>query len=984
MSKNYDCELCGKHFDQKCDYDKHKAKKSPCVTMEKMEEIIKNKNSSSDNKSGLTNLFKSCLDDLRDGQDILTGDKALRNLAYLLDLKLLEPQIGKEINFDDFDYNFDDMEDNVIEHNKKRLLHCVKFSNLAKENEGNIPNLMNNLWKYILSQHPKTKNIFVKEKNFDMTHQSTYKKLIKKLNEFDFTKIGNDVLGDAYGVVVAENMRGETLGQFFTPHKVTKMMVNLVDPKIKKDGKIETVFDPAMGTGGFLISSIKHIIEQANLQKIKLDWNYISNGAISGREADQDTYQLAISNMLISSGHMFNNLEKGDSIRNPIVKKYDVILANPPFGIKGLKYDEIENKLRDEYLPVKTDSAVPLFLQAIIYMLNINGRCAVVLPDGQELFSKNSALVSIREFLMKTCDLKEVISMPAGIFTNTSIKTCVFFFVKKKEGKDVLDVVVKKSKREYKFTKLHQTNKVKFYDYNPEKNEKFFVSEVDIKDLSENKYSLNYKDYIKDEKEEKEENDNYEYENLEDVCDINFGTRIVKSNNEEGEYPVYGSGRDTFTTKSYNREGYNILIGRFALSEQCARLVNLKLFLNDSGLTIKPNSDKIMHKFLGYYMYLNQNKIYRCARGTAQKNLDMDKFKKIKIPIPPLEKQKEIVEYLDFIYEKCNKSSLEKISELEKLNKYCLEMQKKYGENECKMLSDVCELKNGSQLDKKDKIDGNIPIFGGGVKLVGYHNIHNRDGTETIVCGTGAYSGYVGYNNGEKFWASQCFTIKSLNTNLLDNKYLYLYSKNILESIFMKSQKGTAIPFIRANQISSEKINIPPLEKQKEIVEYCDYNQNLINQLEKEISQNKKKAEEFMKNIIKNIKNDIDNDSDISNEDDKSQKVESKEEHKEELKTKSINDKKVKKEDKKKVVESENSSDSDSSESSSSESEKEKKKKNSKSKKTVKKAEKKKIVESGSDSDSSDGSSESSSSSSSESGGEKTKKKNKSKSKSKK
>ena len=67
-------------------------------------------------------------------------------------------------------------------------------------------------------------------------------------------------------------------------------------------------------------------------------------------------------------------------------------------------------------------------------MLKINGKCAVVLPDGQDLFSKiNTTLVAIREYLMKTCDLKEIIYLPSGIFTYTSIKTCVFYFVKKRE-----------------------------------------------------------------------------------------------------------------------------------------------------------------------------------------------------------------------------------------------------------------------------------------------------------------------------------------------------------------------------------------------------------------------------------------------------------------------------------------------------------------------------------------------------------------------
>jgi type I restriction-modification system DNA methylase subunit len=72
-------------------------------------------------------------------------------------------------------------------------------------------------------------------------------------------------------------------------------------------------------------------------------------------------------------------------------------------------------------------------------MLKINGKCAVVLPDGQDLFSKtNKTLITLREYLIKTCDLKEIIYLPYGVFTNTSIKTCIMYFVKKMEGIDVL------------------------------------------------------------------------------------------------------------------------------------------------------------------------------------------------------------------------------------------------------------------------------------------------------------------------------------------------------------------------------------------------------------------------------------------------------------------------------------------------------------------------------------------------------------------
>ena len=76
--------------------------------------------------------------------------------------------------------------------------------------------------------------------------------------------------------------------------------------------------------------------------------------------------------------------------------------------------------------------------------------------------------------------------------------------------------------------------------------------------------------------------------------------------------------------------------------------INEKIFLNDSGLSVKPKTDILLHKYIGYYLLYNQSIIYNCARGTAQKNLEMDIFKSIKIPIPSLDKQQEIIEYCEY------------------------------------------------------------------------------------------------------------------------------------------------------------------------------------------------------------------------------------------------------------------------------------------------------------------------------------------------
>jgi type I restriction-modification system DNA methylase subunit len=871
MPKEYVCELCKKVFTQKGDLNKHSNKKQPCISLDKLKEIIKADDKNCDNKSNLNTIFKYCLDVLRDNEHLI-GDKALRTLAHLLDLRLLEPQFGKTIDIDNYEYDFSHIEDKYIENHKKKLLTIVRFSKLAEEKEDNIPNNMKYLWDDILSVHPKTKNIFQKGKGFDITNQSTYKKLINKLNTFNFENIEADILGEAYEEVIAENMKGD-LGQFFTPPQIKKMMVKLIDPQIKDDGTIEKIFDPAMGTGGFLITSVRHLIQKSKAKNINLNWNFVSKEGLGGREAEPDTYQLAVSNMMISTGHMFDVLEKGDSIRNPITNKYDIILANPPFGIKGLEYMEITNKLRNDYLPIKSNSAVPLFLQAIIYMLKVSGRCAVVLPDGQDLFSKtNKTLVSVREYLMKTCDLKEIIYLPSGVFTHTTIKTCVFYFVKKREGSDVLEVDVKYSKttqketkRDYKFSKTLQTKTVKFYDYNPYEDVKNLLVEVSIDKIVENTYSLNYAEYMKDETEEEQYEEGVVVKTLGEVCKFQNGYSFKSTNYEKQNETNIGilqikSIQNGFIDenkiteyieenkkyKLFEIQKGDILIGLTGTFKIGLYNLDKKSYLNQrvGKITAKKG---IIQKYI-YYWYLCcdiESEILKIAKGTAQANISTNEIANIKIPIPSLERQQEIVKYLDFIYEKIMKTSNDKISELKQLNQFYLNNQIKFGENVMKTLGDVIkEVKTGKDVVATERKKGEYPFYGAN-GIIDYVDSYIFDGKYLLTARTGSL-GSLHITNG-KFWCSgDVHRMEFENDTLLSYTYYYLQTID-----FQKFRTGSAHPKLSGSSLKSIKIPIPSLERQKEIVEYCEFNDNLIKQLEKEIENNKNLAKQFITNIVK-------------------------------------------------------------------------------------------------------------------------------------
>jgi type I restriction enzyme M protein len=853
MSKQYSCDLCKKVFNQKIDFTRHKNKKAPCITLTEMQEINQIKEIKTDLKENLKNLFKNCLNNMRDNEG-LTGEKALRNLSYLLILKLLESRFGDEINIDDYEYDFSYLEDDeMIEKHKNKLLKIVRFSNLANENEDNIPVNMKYLWDDILSVHPTTKNIFLKGKGFDIQHKSSYKNLINKLNSLDLSKTEYDVLGDAYEEVIKDIMIGKVLGQFFTPPSVKNMMVKLINPQIHPDGKIDTCGDPTMGTGGFLITYLQNILQQATSKNIKPDWDFIKTEGLYGKELEPDTYQLAVSNMLISSGHMFEKLERGDSIRHPITRKFDNILANPPFGIKGLKYDDFQSSLKNEYVPIKTDNAVSLFIQAIIYMLKINGKCAVVLPDGQDLFSKtNTTLVAIREYLMKTCDLKEIIYLPSGIFTYTTIKTCVFYFVKKREGIDVLETKIKISKtqkergRDYKFSKTHQTTKVKFYDYNPYEDVKNLLVEVPIEKIVSNSYSLNYAEYMKDETKEEQYEEGVVVKTLNEVCKfLPKSKRNAKYGNVKGLYPFFKSSMNTkYYVDEPDYEEESLIIGdggepninygiKFSTSDHCYILQNkIKLLLN--------------LKYAYYYLYHNLDIMTKLYTGVAIKNISKTNIEGIKILIPSFERQQEIVKYLDFIYEKANKTSNEKITELKQLNEFCLSNQTLFGDNIVKTLGEVCQVNQGTYIKPDMKIQGEYPVYGGG-NVSFYINQYNRE-DEIIVAKDGVSADCVRYEKNKFFLNHHGWTL--ICKEQIIKKYIFYYLQ-LIQPELLSIAKGTAQLGINQENFYKLKIQIPPLKRQEEIVEYCEYNDTLIKQLEKEIENNKKQAQQFITGIVK-------------------------------------------------------------------------------------------------------------------------------------
>ena len=652
-------------------------------------------------------------------------------------------------------------------------------------------------------------------------------------------------------------MTGKILGQFFTQPLIKNMMVKLINPQIFPDGKIETCGDPTMGTGGFLISYLKYILQQANIKNIKPDWNYIKTYGIYGKEVEPDTYMLAVSNMLISSGHMFEQLERGDSIRNPITLKFDNILANPPFGIKGLKYDDIHHILKNEYIPIRTDNAVSLFIQAIIYMLKINGKCAVVLPDGQDLFSKtNITLILIRKYLIKTCDLKEIIYLPSGIFTYTSIKTCVFYFIKKKEGTEVLETnfnitkPLEKNKRSFKFIDTHETKHVQFYDYNPYEDIKSLLIEVPIEKIINNSYSLNYSEYINNEIKEIY-NDNIIIKTVGEICEfLPKSKRHASYGNKEGKYPFYTSSQ---TCSKYcdicDYKNECLIIGTGGYAN--IKYGNMFSCSTDNFIITIINTEQLI-KYIYYYLLINIEVLQKGFIGVGIQHISKEYLSNIKIPIPSIEKQEAIIKYLDFVYEKTNNISQDKINDLKQLNKFCLDNQKLFGENEIKTLGEICEFLNGKKRNSHESIiNGKYKFVTCSVQGYSYLNDYDFEDKALIINSVNGLGKCMIYCTDKYSTTNNNFHFKIKQKDILTEYiYYYLYHNiKLLEDGFIGANQKK----ISKDYLINIKIYVPSFECQNNIIKYCDYNVILINQLEQEIKNNKLQGHKFIKNILSRI-----------------------------------------------------------------------------------------------------------------------------------
>lgn len=202
--------------------------------------------------------------------------------------------------------------------------------------------------------------------------------------------------------------------------------------------------------------------------------------------------------------------------------------------------------------------------------------------------------------------------------------------------------------------------------------------------------------------------------NIENACNIDYGTRVVQKKDGGTIYPVYGGGGATFRMDRYNREDC-LVISRFAMSKQCTRFVSGRFFLNDSGLTLSSKIESLQQDFLDWHILALNDEIYYLGKGIAQKNLDMRSFKQISLKIPSVDEQQQIVEELDLlssIIEK-KKAQLKELDNLAQSLFYEMFGDPITNEKgwEVKKLGEIGTVERGAGISKKDFVENGLPCI---------------------------------------------------------------------------------------------------------------------------------------------------------------------------------------------------------------------------------------------------------------------------------
>lgn len=275
---------------------------------------------------------------------------------------------------------------------------------------------------------------------------------------------------------------GRNGGEYYTPRPLIKTIVKVVAPEIG-----QKIYDGAVGSAGFLVEAFEYLKHSKKLSTT--DVVTLQKNTFYGKEKKSLAYIIGTMNMILHGVEAPNIVHTNTLAENlaDIQEKdrYDVVLANPPFG--GKERAEVQQNF-----PIKTGETASLFLQHFIKIMKAGGKAGIVIKNTF-LSNTDNASVSLRKLLLENCNLHSVLDLPAGTFTGAGVKTVVLFFEKGAPTQKVWFYQLNLERNLGKTNALSEKDLAEFVSLQKTKAESENSWSVDMKDIDQATFDLSAK-----------------------------------------------------------------------------------------------------------------------------------------------------------------------------------------------------------------------------------------------------------------------------------------------------------------------------------------------------------------------------------------------------------------------------------------------------------------------------------------------------------
>ena len=275
---------------------------------------------------------------------------------------------------------------------------------------------------------------------------------------------------------------GRNGGEYYTPRPLIRTIVKVVAPEIG-----QKIYDGAVGSAGFLVEAFEYLKQSKKLTTA--DVTTLQKKTFYGKEKKSLAYIIGIMNMILHGVEAPNIIHTNTLAENlaDIQEKdrYDIVLANPPFG--GKERAEVQQNF-----PIKTGETASLFLQHFVKIMKAGGKAGIVIKNTF-LSNTDNASVSLRKLLLESCNLHTVLDLPAGTFTGAGVKTVVLFFEKGSATKKVWFYQLNLNRNLGKTNPLNEKDLAEFVELQKSKAKSENSWSINIKDIDQSTFDLSAK-----------------------------------------------------------------------------------------------------------------------------------------------------------------------------------------------------------------------------------------------------------------------------------------------------------------------------------------------------------------------------------------------------------------------------------------------------------------------------------------------------------